>query len=648
MKRFTFDTETFLMRPGSGAPPMVCLQWTDGETIELLRADDAKPRFERALQSELIIGHNVAFDMCVAMAKWPDLIPAVFAAYADNRVTDTMLREQLIDIADGTLDWLNGKPFRYSLGECAQKRLGIEMDKTDPWRLRYGLLSKARIADYPDGARDYAMLDAETTNLVWEDQEETRAGILADQYRQARKGLWLRLMECWGVRTDPEHVEAFIKQTEERIEKAFKTCVTEKLVRLNGTKDTKAAMARMVQVCREIEEPFKLTDTAQKLIKAGEDENVVRLNAVAYLKYIALDEEACEASGDPVLIAYQTYSTAETALTRAKKLRHGYDLPIQPSYTVLRETGRTSCREGKGDISHGFQMQNLPRAAGLRECFIPRDGHVFCSVDMDAAELCAWAQCCLWICGQSVMAEVINEGRDPHTELAARVLGLDVARGYAQRKGAEGAEAKDAFDKIRTAMKVLNFGLPTGMSHHTARTNIRKTHGYQMTIAQAFEAKRAWSEQWPESVKYFEWVREMTENGRAQVAQFRSNRLRGGCSYTETANTPFQGLVADAMGAAGFELARECYAVPSSPLFGSRFMLFNHDEFILEIPEDRAHEAATRQAEIQREVMQGWMPDVKISCAPALMRRWSKKAETVRDENGRLVVWEAPAKEGAV
>ena len=33
-------------------------------------------------------------------------------------------------------------------------------------------------------------------------------------------------------------------------------------------------------------------------------------------------------------------------------------------------------------------------------------------------------------------------------------------------------------------------------------------------------------------------------------------------------------------------------------------------------------------------------PDVQAKSEPALMRRWNKAAETVLDENGRLMVWE--------
>jgi hypothetical protein len=33
------------------------------------------------------------------------------------------------------------------------------------------------------------------------------------------------------------------------------------------------------------------------------------------------------------------------------------------------------------------------------------------------------------------------------------------------------------------------------------------------------------------------------------------------------------------------------------------------------------------------------IPDVKIGASPTLMRYWSKKAEDLFDENGRMIPW---------
>jgi DNA polymerase I-like protein with 3'-5' exonuclease and polymerase domains len=135
---------------------------------------------------------------------------------------------------------------------------------------------------------------------------------------------------------------------------------------------------------------------------------------------------------------------------------------------------------------------------------------------------------------------------------------------------------------------------------------------------------------------FFQWVKAQGDT----VEQFVSKRVRGGCSGPAAANTRFQGLAADGAKAAIVKMTEEMYLDSSSPLFGSRLMVFAHDESILEIPEEKAHEAAHRQAEIMVSEMRRFVPDVKVKAEPALMRHWSKSVTTKYDANGRLIPWE--------
>jgi hypothetical protein len=64
-----------------------------------------------------------------------------------------------------------------------------------------------------------------------------------------------------------------------------------------------------------------------------------------------------------------------------------------------------------------------------------------------------------------------------------------------------------------------------------------------------------------------------------------------------------------------------------------------HDEFLFELLEARAHEAAFEAVRIMKAAGRRWMPDCPPGCEPALMERWYKDAEPVYDENGRLSVW---------
>jgi DNA polymerase-1 len=77
-----------------------------------------------------------------------------------------------------------------------------------------------------------------------------------------------------------------------------------------------------------------------------------------------------------------------------------------------------------------------------------------------------------------------------------------------------------------------------------------------------------------------------------------------------------------------------------STLLGQRPLAFIHDEVLFEFDDDeqvteRAHEAAR----IMIAAMKLVMPDMNVTAKPALMRRWSKDAEPVYDDRGRLQVW---------
>lgn len=183
--------------------------------------------------------------------------------------------------------------------------------------------------------------------------------------------------------------------------------------------------------------------------------------------------------------------------------------------------------------------------------------------------------------------------------------------------------------------------------------------------------REKWFAQWPENEPYFDFISDAVDHGQrivvngrelrlnpGQVMQHRSGRIRGGTEFCSAANGFFQGLAADGAKRALTRVAREQYdhtfRLPDgsrSPLFGTRTILFAHDELVVEMPEGYAHEAATRLSQVMVESMREYTPDVIVEAPPALMRRWFKGAEPVyHDPTGkpckpsapgaRLVPWE--------
>jgi DNA polymerase I-like protein with 3'-5' exonuclease and polymerase domains len=307
----------------------------------------------------------------------------------------------------------------------------------------------------------------------------------------------------------------------------------------------------------------------------------------------------------------------------------------------------------------------MPRKGGVRECFHARPGTVWSSVDYAAIEMSTLAQVQLWALGRSTLADAINDGVDPHSLFAAGMTGQPYAD-FLNLVEAGDKQAKN----MRQAAKAANFGFPGMMGgakfvvakrregasvcewlHHDGACGVERVREWRgrdldaplckRCIEEAEKLRSAYLTQWPEMQPYWAWVQ--AQMGYAErVEQFVSKRVRGGVSGPAGANTYFQGLAADGAKRALVALTREMYLDRGSPLYGSRLMLMAHDESILEIPEERAHEAATRQAEVMVAAMKTCVPDVKVSAEPALMRVWTKDAKAKYRE-GRLIPFDDAA-----
>lgn len=109
-----------------------------------------------------------------------------------------------------------------------------------------------------------------------------------------------------------------------------------------------------------------------------------------------------------------------------------------------------------------------------------------------------------------------------------------------------------------------------------------------------------------------------------------TGRLRGKVGFSQSRNTPFQGIAADGAKIALWELFRS----------GFRVVAFIHDEFLIEIPvESDPTEKASRVDRILCSSMEQLTGTVPISCEYALSGRWYKEAEAVFDADGKLKLW---------
>lgn len=669
MINFAFDTEGFLIQPGQVAPTPVCLQYGTAPgvgQIEHLNPAITKRGWDivaGAIDSPEVrlIGHNVAYDLASIAVANQDLLPGIWRAYSANRVADTIARQKLIDIAEGLDEesWITvlgeRRPVMYDLGTTSDRHMPMALDKSDPWRMKYGTLWNVPVNQWPDEAIRYARQDAIATYFVFQGQE-AYARILADEHAQARAAWWIHLMGAWGLRTSRATVMEAEREVQEEIDRDRDTLIREGLVRRDGSKDTKRARDIALCAFRNLGEVPPLTDSGLKALKAKTMDDVEAAEVWEYVahtpKHISLNDDACTLSGNELLKAYARYGSANTLLSKVRRLYKGCDdTPIQPSFIPLRATGRTSCRQeakegGKSEkvpSTWGSQVQNPPTTGKIRECFVPRPGFLYADIDYKGEELCTWAQCCIWIVGYSTLADTINADRDAHTEFAAMLLSWDYQYTVDALLGHHGPERKKTAKNARQVGKISNFGWPGGMGPKRFRIQARTQYEVDMTLEEASRYRDVWRETRPEQAGYFAFMREATRSGAGTIQQFLSNRIRGNIPYTVACNTPFQGLAADAAKAAGYVISNEMYNVPASPLFGSRLVNFVHDQFLAEVPEWNASDATLRMNKIMLDVAQQYTPDVTQRTTPAITRRWIKDAEPVWNDDGTLGIYEVAA-----
>lgn len=671
-----WDTETSLIQPGLLAPPLASLQlsgpgepppwlselpntllweYTEPEVYwsALVGVEYAGVAMLALLEDPdvVLVAHNAAYDVAVMLAEFPWLTETFLGVVDAGRSLDTRIRETLLSIAQGRLQFdprLQRKGPRYSLAELVLVYFDVDISesKTSPnsWRLRFGELRDVPVADWPDEAVAYAVSDASWAWQVAREQAVRRVGPpeasflvtlrtsegdittldggVLDEIPQCRAALSLHLMAVWGIRVDAEAVEELSAALLAEAQEGIRVGVEAGFLRDTGSRNMALLTARVTAAYE------RLGKDCPKTPGGG----------------VSTASDTLLNSGDDALVAYAQSAFARKQLeTFIPMLRAAVEAgaPITSSPDVLKETGRTSWAKPN--------LQQLPRAGKVRECFVPREGWVMCSIDYDMAELCALAQIWLWWYGTSTLGDAINEGLDPHVAFGAELEGVDyaeLAKGLKSSDPTVKAWAKNA----RQFAKVGNFGIPGGLGAGTLAEFARTTYGLEMSETAARRLIDTWKRKWKESAKYFDRIsRKGGTSGVFTAVQEVSGRHRQIDRYAQGCNTYFQGLVADGAKAALWDLTLAMYLAPPEgssegrrALYGCRSVVFIHDEVILEGPEDTAHLWAPEAARLMVAAMRRYIPDIKIGASPALMRRWYKGAETVLDEEGRLIPWEPP------
>lgn len=616
MKTLGFDTETYLIEDGNIIPKMVCLSTSKGELF--LREDGCK-WFDENLGVNLLVGHNVYFDLAVCYEAYkdrlPNLLKRIFHAIDNGMVSCTQTREKMLAVATGTMKFIKGVKRNFSLAACVKNHCDVKLDgKTvvdgeDPWRLRYSELDGVPIAEWPAEAVEYAISDADWALRVYQEQGDFP---MHQEVSQIQAAWALHLTSAYGLRTDPEAVETLDAKLQEEFITNREIAYEDGLVQRKVKKKSGA-----VSYSKHMK---SIRDRIMASTPPGQAVKMTAGGAVSTAADVIKDL----AENDPGLKALSKMVKVEKLLkTYVPVLKTGTKKAINAYYSSILETYRTSAARPN--------VQNLPRGGGVRECFVPREGMLFAFCDYDTLELRSLTQVNIDLGHNPDMLAALVAGQDLHLAFAAGMLGITYEEAL-ERKKAGDKEVK----AYRQYAKCANFGIPGGMGAEKF-VQYCKGMGVEISVEFARDLKKKFLAMWREMEKYFEYCSNLMRGADTTKVTFvRSGLERDGVFYCAVCNGFFQHLAAMGAKNALYKVVRECF-IGDSVLAGCRPVLFLHDEIGLEIPDDDlVHERVAILQQIMVDAMVEWIPDVPITCEPVVTRKWFKGAEPVYVD-GRIV-----------
>ncbi len=473
------------------------------------------PQFIRQHSQAFYAAHNATFDFWVtaqALQADRDACKAWWAIAGDARLFDTMLADMLIRLAQS-----DAEPVKRDLAAVAAEYAPrIQLDKSDPYRLRYGELIGLSTADWPQTERGfwtYAAGDPVATLAVCQAQahiaraliEPYASELLPDSLRrfgpltaclQTQGAIALDYISRLGVSIDlsqagqlqaaiseltAQHMQTLEQQGGELFRRYGPRSKQAGQLMTSGAgvakRNAKAIKARLEQIARESDAAIRPPRNADGLVTDS-------------VKYWAQHRDA-----HPLIAAYCDFSEQAKLLQFFAKLDRER---IYPRYRPLVRTGRSSCS--------GPNLQQLPRSDQFRSLFVAPPGFHLLQIDYSVLELRTLAQICLRRYGRSVLADLFRAGIDPHKYTAALLLDLDLPR-FEQLPAAE-------MKRCRQQAKALNFGIPGGLGAASLVAYAKSSYGVQLTIEQARQFRDRLTQQiYPELAAYLQ------DNQQADIAR---------------------------------------------------------------------------------------------------------------------------------
>jgi DNA polymerase I-like protein with 3'-5' exonuclease and polymerase domains len=641
------DIETYLISGTAPLPQPICITISRG---------DGKGRISRDIPATIeflietdedVFFHNGAYDLGCIIRNYPELKDKIFNWIRAGKVHDTMIREQLMDLSTkGMID-------RHSLKALALKYCNIDLEKEDTPRLQYHEVADLPLEQWPDNFVEYAIKDADITAQVAKTQvhwiQEEGKGSANTEKLQILAALSLSLIKGNGLQVDPDAVYSLSEEVYAEI-----VPLRHKLIELGFAKEEEikpmcpdCGNRRRVKKCDptvgyECSKHGFLQDDPEE-IKFRKQSKIFR----EHLESLGIELKRTEKGAVSLSKAdveqlptfdkgvrtwneYQEYekliSTYIPQLEAAAKVG-----VMHPDFDALKETGRTSSYKS-GLFDNSTNIQQPPRKEGVRECYVPREGHVYVAIDYGSLELGSTAQALYNLLGWSKMRDYLNQGDEPvdlHSILGARLMSIDKKQEICYNEFKKKVEMGEKEAKrFRQLAKPINLGYPGGIGHEKISQIAKTSYNVQLTPEEAKKLKyQVFFKAFPEIQyylqKYIPSTKKLDKQGGEYYEYETNGRFRTGCTYNSAANGfAMQSLAADG---AKFALANCTQHLPFP------IVVFLHDEIIFEMPDDADLEKnIAAAAEIMIDSMQRVLKDVRVVVGADVMDRWTKVEKDFR------------------
>jgi DNA polymerase-1 len=490
-----------------------------------------------------VVGHNLQFDLRF-LAR---------LGFTPGRVFDTQLASQVLHAGERTD---TNALLRHALKDVAARELGRPMDKAGQLSDWAGLLTPGQLA--------YAAADAAVLVPLAESLREKLAD--ADLTPTARLEMRALPGVAWA---SPVRVDAVAWA-------AIADAAAAEQTRLAEEMDALAPNGASLFGGRNWNSPDQ--------VKAAFAGLGVTLDSTDDHALAALDHRLATLLRD-----YRAAAKRAGTYGRQWLVRHvGPDGRVLPSWHQLgaEYSGRMSCS--------GPNLQNVPRGADYRRCFVAGPGRVLVKADYSQIELRIAAK----LTGERRMLDAYRTGQDLHSLTAAALLG----------KSAGAVTRAD-----RQLAKAVNFGLLYGQSAEGLRAYAQANYGVGLSVGEAARHRETFFRTYP---GLRTWHRSVG-GAPADTRTLGGRRRVGVTRFSEKLNTPVQGTGADGLKAAIALLWERRAACPAATP-----VLFVHDEIVLEVPEADADAASAWLRRCMADAVAPLIDPVPVEVDVSVGRTW--------------------------